>query len=88
MLTKAKLEEYKRYHGYYDGFYLQKVKKGKNINSDEDWYLTQDLIGDIKLVRKGVASEEYVQNLRLKLMKNCDTGETIAFLEKIAEENW
>lgn len=32
MITIEKLQEYKEYDGYYDGFYMQKVKNHINID--------------------------------------------------------
>jgi hypothetical protein len=88
MITITKLKEYEQYQGFYDGFYLQKVKKGLNITSDDEWYLMRDLIQDLKLVNKNLASKEYEENLNKKLKENCDNEETITQLKKLAEEEW
>jgi hypothetical protein len=37
MITIEKIKEYEKYHGYYEGFYIQKVKRKTNLLSDEEW---------------------------------------------------
>lgn len=72
MITLEKLKEYEEYHGYYDGFYIQKVKKGINITSDDEWYLIKDLIQDLLLIKKEVASKEFAENVYERLHDNCN----------------
>ena len=77
MITFIKLKEYEDYHGYYDGFYIQRVKNGTNITSDDEWRLIENLIQDIFLVKKGVVSKDFIKNLEQKLKENCDNSQTI-----------
>jgi hypothetical protein len=77
MITLEKLLEYEEYRGYYDGFYLQKVKNGLNKTSDDEWGIIESLIQDIKLVIKGLASVDYANKLVIKLKERCDNDETI-----------
>jgi len=75
------------YHGYYDGFYVQKVKKGIQETSDEEWFLISNFIQDIRLVKKGLASKEFSENLDKRIKENCDNEDTINLLKKLANEN-
>ena len=77
MITIDKLKEYETYHGYYDGFYAQKVKQGINITSDDEWVLIGNLVQDIGLVKKGLTSKEFAKNLDMKLQEYCDSEDTI-----------
>lgn len=52
MITIEKLKEYESFHGYYDGFYTQKVKKGTNVTNSEEWVLIEGLLQDIRLVKR------------------------------------
>ncbi len=88
MITLNKLREFEEYHGYYDGFYMQKVKKGTNVNSDNDWSLIDNLRGAVMLVIKNLASKEYTEILNKKLQENCDSEKTIEYLKKLAKEEW
>jgi hypothetical protein len=88
MITLEKLKEYEEYHGFYDGFYIQKVKKGTNISSDADWILIRNLIEDIRLVTKGLASKEFAINLDLKLKENCANKATLHKIKKLTENDW
>lgn len=88
MITLAKLKEYEEYHGFYDGFYLQKVSNGSNITKEDEWYLIGNFIQDVRLGNKGLASKEFVDNLNSRLKDSCDTEETINQLKKLADMEW
>jgi hypothetical protein len=83
MITKEKLIEYESYGGYYDGFYLQKVKNKINLTSDEEWILIENIIQDIRLVKRNLASRSFAEKLELKLKDICDNVETIEFLKEM-----
>lgn len=86
MITKLKLKEFEQFHGLYDGFYRQKVKRGTNLNSDDEWYLINQLIQKVELVKKGLTSDEFAEKLDKKLHKYCENEEAIEYLKKLAEE--
>lgn len=86
MITIEKLKEYEEYDGYYDGFYIQKVKNGTNITSDDEWYLIGNLIQDIRLIKKGLASKEFARNLEMKLQEHCDNENTILKIKEFIEK--
>jgi hypothetical protein len=88
MITIEKLNEYEEYHGFYDGFYLQKVKEGTNLSNDDDWILIRNLIEDIRLVAKGLASKEFAINLDLRLREYCENEDTLHKIKKITENEW
>lgn len=75
MITIDKLKEYEEYHGFYDGFYQQKVKNNTNLTSDDEWYLINDLIQDVRLVKKSLAVngsillEEYNEGMEENYLK-------------------
>lgn len=84
MITFEKLQEYREYDGYYDGFYMQKVKKHTNLTTDEEWHLITMLMQDIELVLKSLTSEDFKEKLEKKLAEACDNQETIVEFKKIA----
>ncbi len=88
MITIAKLKEYEEYHGYYDGFFMQKVKNGINNTNDDEWHLISGFIQDIHLEKKGLASKDFSDKLYNKLIENCDTEDTINQLKILAEKEW
>ena len=88
MITIEKLKEYEEFHGYYDGFYTQKVKHGKNLTSDEEWDLISNFIQDIYLIQNNLAAKTFVQDLNDKLEENCDNKGTIEYLKTIASKGW
>lgn len=84
MITIEKLQEYKDHGGYYDGFYMQKVKKHINLTTDEEWQLITVLIQDLELVLKSLASKEFEERVEKKLMDVCDDPETVNEFRKLA----
>ncbi|CAA9196470.1 hypothetical protein [Flavobacterium collinsii] len=90
MLTSEKIEIYKKYKGYYDGYYIQNKGKEKLI-SDDEWFLLSNLVQDIYLIRNGVAAKSFEKKITDELTKNCDskiTYDLVFELEKyINEEN-
>jgi hypothetical protein len=88
MLTREKLNEFAEFHGLYDGFYMQKVKNGIGISSDDEWALMSSLIQDWRLVKRHLTSEEFAKKLDERLKVNCDSFETISMLKNIANEPW
>jgi len=51
---------------------------------DKDWFLIEGFIQDIRLVKKGLASEIYMQAINERLQDICDSEETIQELKEIA----
>lgn len=76
MLTSEKIKVFKNYKGYYDGYYMQSKNKDKVITGNE-WALLDNLIQDIFLFRKGLASESFEAALMKRLKESCDSDETI-----------
>jgi hypothetical protein len=83
MITIEKLVEYESYRGYYDGFYIQKVKNKINLTSDEEWYLIENLIQDIRLVKRNLASSSFAETLEIKLKSVCENIETVEFFKRM-----
>jgi hypothetical protein len=88
MITIEKLNEYEKYHGYYDGFYMQKVKNGTNITTNDEWRLIGDLLQDIWITRNKLASNEFSEKLNERLKKNCDSKETINKFLSLSNNKW
>lgn len=88
MITLEKLKEYEEFHGYYDGFYIQKVKTGKSLTSDNEWNLISNLAQDIQLTQKGLAAQEFIERLNNKLRESCDDADTVEYLKMIAAKGW
>ena len=84
MITEKKIEIFNRYNGDIDGWVRNNSITEKLIIEDTDWYLIDSVLQDLYLVKKGVASSEFIVNLQNKLIKNCDNEETIAQLKKLA----
>jgi hypothetical protein len=86
MITITKLKEYEEYRGVYDAFYLQKVKNGINIISDEEWFLIDVLLQDIRLVNKKLTSIEFSENLVRRLKESFSNEETINYFKMLGNK--
>lgn len=85
MITKNKIEIFNRYNGDIDGWARSNSNKEKLLIEDNDWYLIDSFLQDLFLVKEGLTSNEFIMNLEDKLIENCDNGETIIQLKKIAK---
>ncbi|HEX8576638.1 MAG TPA: hypothetical protein VF677_10140 [Flavobacterium sp.] len=83
MITQDKIKIYKRYNGDIDSWARSGSKKEKLVMNDNDWYLIDGLIHDYSLVKKGLTSSSFSNNLNDKLKENCDSEETIKALKQI-----
>lgn len=84
MITEDKIKVYKHYDGDIDGWARSGSKKEKSIMSDEDWYVIDGLIQDLSIVKKGLASSGFNENLNVKLKEMCDSDSTVNLLQKLA----
>ena len=80
MITIEKINIYKEYRGYYDGYYTKNKTLIKKVITDEEWYLISGLIHDILLVRKGIASKSFEVKLNERLRANCLNDKTVGEL--------
>ena len=79
MITSEKLSIFKQYKGYFDGYYVQ--SKGKTmIITDDEWFLMDNLMQDLSLIRNGLCSELYKKQTIEKIKANCDNAETAHLL--------
>ena len=75
MITSEKVSIFKKYKGYYDGYYVQ--NEGKTITiSDDEWFLLDNFMQDILMIRKGICSNSYKKQIIEKINANCDNKET------------
>lgn len=88
MITVNKVNIYIKYRGDIDGWSRNNSKKELSIIKDDDWYLMNSLIQDIKLLNKKLTSQEYSDKLQENLKLNCENDETINRLRKLADELW
>ncbi len=83
MITINKLKIYQRYNGDVDGWARVGSKEEKSIMSDEDWFLIEGFIQDLNLIKKGLASDTFMNSINERLKGKCDSEETIQALMNI-----
>ena len=87
MLTLKKIAIYRRYDGDNDSWARSGSKQDKSSMDDADWYLIFRFIGDLTLVKNGLAAENYVKDLNQRLLDNCDSQDTINEVKNLADQS-
>jgi hypothetical protein len=84
MITKDKIQIYKNYGGDVDGWARVGSKKEKELMNDEDWFLIEDLLQDLSLLKSGNSSKEYNAKISEKLKEKYSDEETIKQLKELS----
>lgn len=85
MLTAKKITTYNKYSGDIDMWARMRKSRELEIMSDEDWTLIDELIQNIGLIEKGLASKAFEAETINKLNEVCDSIETKVMLENMAK---
>ena len=86
MITTKKLSFYRKYEGDGDWFLRSAWPWQRNKISPGEWKMMEELIQDIKLMDRGLASDSYKESLLEKIKANCEDEKTIAELRRLAKE--
>lgn len=81
MITVKKLNIYKSFNGEIDAWARAGTKEQHEAMEDEDWFLIDSLIQDINLIKRGLVSSDFKEQVNEKLRQICDSLETIEELE-------
>jgi len=73
MITKAKLNIYKKYEGDGDMFVRCKNKSERDVIGNGDFGLIDDLLQNIEIVDKGLASQSFKDKLANDLREKVDS---------------
>lgn len=85
MITAEKIKIYTLYKGDTDGF-SRGPNRHQRIIDHKEFSLIESLIQDIKLIARGLASEDYISSVEKKLIENCDNTDTINYLRNSIKE--
>jgi len=80
MITKYKLEIYKRYDGDIDGWSRIGKKKEKEIMTDDDWFEIRELRQKVFMLKGGLVSEDFAQIIREAIKRQTDDEVTANIL--------
>ncbi|RPD41897.1 hypothetical protein [Chitinophaga barathri] len=84
MITQEKLKIFKHYSGDLNAL-RQTNSTEKDTITAHDWFVIGNLLQDIMLVSKGLASEAYAVRVWEELKHACADQETVDELKKMAE---
>ena len=84
MLTTEKLNIFKHYSGDLNAL-RQTDSADKDAITAHDWFVIGNLIQDLRLVSRGLASASYAGRVEEELKNACDGEPTISSLRKMAE---
>lgn len=83
MINIDKINTYSCYDGEVDGL-GHGPKRDRKIISEDEFILIGNLIQDIRLIQKNIASPSYEEQVNKKLKEICDGDETIFYLKALA----
>lgn len=87
MITLRHIKIYELYKGDGDGFVRCATPEEKAIMGYKHWTLINNLIQDINIVKRGLASDSFTRTLNERLKEECDSEETVEALIKTASLN-
>ncbi len=76
MITQEKLNIYKKYSGNMESWDRFGKKKDKRIMPYKEWEMIDELIQNLELVEKGLASVDFKLQTLKKLSQACDSEKT------------
>jgi hypothetical protein len=85
MLTKEKIKVYISYNGDIDMWVRTGKANDKTVMNNSDWAMIEQLLQDIHLVEKGLASPESSKSVNESIQHNCDNNDTINELKQYAK---
>jgi hypothetical protein len=84
MITIEKVKIFKHFNGDIDGWARVGTPEQQADMTDKDWSVIDGFLQDIRLVKKGLASDVYMKSIDEKLQEICDNKETIKALKELA----
>ena len=84
MINKQKIKIFKKYNGDIDGFSRFGKKKEKNIISDEEWNVIDNVLQDLKMIKNGLCSTDY-KNKTEEILNQKFEKESIDLLNKYTD---
>lgn len=83
MITRKKIEIFKKYNGDPDHFARVGTSQDKINISDEEWSLIGVFIQDLELVNKGLASDTFVNRLEERIKENIESVDVLQELKSL-----
>ena len=74
MITKRKLEIYKKYHGDSDGLDRVAIRSERKFIESHDWATIQSLVQDIRLIEKKSVSSNYKNSVLNDIKTRVETA--------------
>jgi len=84
MINKQKIEIFKKYGCDIDGFSRFGKKREKDIFSDEEWSLIDNVLQDLEMIKKGLCSTDYT-NKTEKILNQKFDKESIDLIKKYVD---
>lgn len=84
MITSKQLKIFEKYDGDPDGF-THASRKEKTLLNEEDFFILQRLISDLKLIGNGVAAESYKAQIFEQMNNLFDNDQTREYLVRLSK---
>jgi hypothetical protein len=84
MITLDKLAIYKRYSGDIDGLARVGTVQEKQIITDNDWFIIDEVLQYFAFKKKGLIGDDYNSKMQSKIDQNISDQEVADELERMA----
>lgn len=81
MITLNKLKIYKKHNGDIDSW--ARLNSNSSDITEEDWHLIDTFFNDLHIVQKGLASNQFTQDMSNRLINNLEDDFTITYLSTL-----
>jgi hypothetical protein len=85
MITIEKIKIYIKFNGDIENWVRNDSKNEKSRMSDDEFFLIDTFIQDLRLVKKGLTSVQFENNLNSRLKENCDGEQSINKIKNFAD---
>lgn len=85
MITIKHIDIFKKYGCDSDGFARCATPEEKIFMDYNSWSLIYNLVQDLYLIEKGIASVSFIESTNQKLIENCENIETTQNLKEIMQ---
>jgi hypothetical protein len=86
MITRRKIEIFKKYSGDIDHFARVGTHQDKIDISDNEWSLIDNLLQDLEIVDKGLVADAFLKRLDERIKECCESEGVLQELKRISKK--
>lgn len=83
MITEKAIAVYKRFDGDIDSWARYGTSKDKLALTDQEWFIIDSLLQDLKLIESNFASEDYINKIETQFSLHIEGESAISLLKSL-----